>query len=148
MLMRKSSQFIKLALVAVAIILGVGGLMLPKNASGLQEPAKLQGGSAEISFSKDIVPLFKEQKCTVCHRGENPSGLDLVEDVYKHLVSAKSTEDKDAVLVKPGDPDASYLYQKLIGPGKDGTIMPPKGKIEDAELNKVVQWIKQGAKDN
>ena len=137
-------------------ILFIISLAAPRGAWGLQESkpdtkpgeAAPKEAGAEVSFSKDVLALFKEQKCTVCHRGENPSGLDLMDEVaYKSLVNAK-TNDKESLMVKPGDPEASYLYVKLIGPGRDGTIMPPKGKMEDAEINKVRLWIQQGAKNN
>lgn len=147
MSIRTPWKSIRWSVIALTLVVGAGGWVLPKVSAGSQE-SKSQGDGPDISFSKDIVTLFKDQKCIVCHRGENPSGLDLAENPYKNLVNAKAQEDKDAVLVKPGDPDASYLYQKLIGPGKDGTIMPPKGKMDETELKKVWSWIKQGAKEN
>lgn len=113
-----------------------------------QKNGSAQSQSEAVTF-KDISAIFKEQKCIVCHRGENPSGLDLTEPVaYKNLVNAKSTQDPESILVKPGDPDASYLFVKLNGPGKDGTVMPPKGKLPQELIDKVAAWIKGGAKNN
>jgi hypothetical protein len=113
-----------------------------------QKPAQSQNGG-EISFSKDIVAIFKDQKCIVCHRGENPSGLDITEDVaYKNLTGVKSKQDPETLLVKPGDPEASYLFIKLNGAGKEGTVMPPKGKMPQELVDKIAVWIKQGAKNN
>lgn len=149
----------------VAVLISVIGIVLfmaPRDTMRAQESQVKSGPAAskapadpappepkaEVSFRKDILPLFKDQKCIVCHRGENPSGLDLAEEAYQKLVNIKSIQDKAAVLVKPGDLDASYFYQKLIGPGKEGAIMPPKGKMDEAYLNKIAQWIKQGALNN
>lgn len=116
-----------------------------------QEPGRREGDKEkDVSFSSDILPIFaKAGKCTLCHRGDNPSGLDLSPDkAYKNLVKVKSRQDPESFLVLPGEVEKSYLYQKLIGPGKEGTIMPPSGKLPDELLDKVSLWIKQGAKDN
>ncbi len=119
-----------------------------------QDPGRPEGaeekGKKDISFSSDILPIFtKAGKCTLCHRGDNPSGLDLSPDkAYKNLVKVRSRQDPESFLVLPGEVEKSYLYQKLIEPGKEGTIMPPSGKLPDELLDKVSLWIKQGAKDN
>lgn len=117
-----------------------------------QDPGGQEGDKEEkdVSFSSDILPIFtKAGKCTLCHRGDNPSGLDLSPDkAYKNLVKVRSRQDPESFLVLPGEVEKSYLYKKLIEPGKEGTIMPPSGKLPDELLDKISRWIKQGAKDN
>jgi hypothetical protein len=49
-------------------------------------------------------------------------------------------------LVIPGDPDGSYLVQKMRGDsGIDGDPMPPTAGATDAQIDVVVDWIAAGA---
>ena len=51
----------------------------------------------------------------------------------------------------PGDPENSYLVQKLRGdPGIVGLRMPRNGPpyLTDDQINLIKQWIQDGAKNN
>src|SRR5690606_34996669 len=64
--------------------------------------------------------------CGSCHQGANaPEGLDLVDgDVYT-AIFAQSKQSPDLKLIEPGDPEASYLWLKLIDdPAITGQPMP------------------------
>src|SRR5919198_4869941 len=68
-------------------------------------------------------------RCLNCHTstGRNPAGgLNLNPDVaYQQLVNAASTAKPGAIRVIPGNPDSSYLVQKLEGaPDIVGRRMP------------------------
>lgn len=102
----------------------------PAQPAAVQPPA-LSAGEKEVSFSNDIMPIFKQ------FAGDNhgPSAsysLASYEGVMKNVV--------------PGDPEGSVLYQRMTGKG--GPIMPPSGKLPDNLLKLVYDWIKQGAKNN
>ena len=47
-----------------------------------------------------------------------------------------------------GDPGNSLLVQKLLGTQTEGGVMPPGGKLTDAEIQIIVDWINAGAPDN
>src|SRR5205085_447361 len=44
----------------------------------------------------------------------------------------------------PGNPKASLLIQALHYP-EEGPKMPPKGKLSDAEIRVLTEWVQQGA---
>src|SRR5262245_2215395 len=84
--------------------------------------------------------------CTACHSGAAaPLGFRLDADVaYSMLVNAPSVEAPGVLRVQPGNPDASYLIQKLEG--RAGTRMPLNGPPLPAETIAVIrQWIVDGA---
>ncbi len=90
--------------------------------------------------------------CTSCHAGANPAGrLNLSGDVYAALVNRPSSFKPGAILVIPGDPKSSYLYQKLVGaPGIAGLRMPRNGPpyLTDGQMEVIERWIEEGAKNN
>jgi hypothetical protein len=55
-------------------------------------------------------------------------------------------------IVTPGDPDASYLMNKLnntqgdVGGGTSPMPQPPAMALSQADIDKIEMWIAQGAK--
>jgi mono/diheme cytochrome c family protein len=106
----------------------------------------------ETSFKADVQPLF-DTYCVACHQsGAAQQGLVLEEGLARARIVGKRSEQAPSLLVKPGDPGASYLLHKIGGThlsfGGSGTAMPPGGPIEPASIALVRSWIAQGAKDN
>ncbi|MGA9192716.1 MAG: c-type cytochrome [Anaerolineales bacterium] len=97
------------------------------------------GASAEPSFARDVLPVF-QQRCVFCHGTDG--GWD--SSSYK---SVMSTGDNGPVVV-PGDVANSLLAQKLQGLQTDGKVMPPTGKLSDAVIQPILDWIAAGAPDN
>lgn len=86
--------------------------------------------------------------CTACHAGATaPEGLRLdAADSYDLLVGVPSTEEASLLRVKPGDPDDSYVIQKLEGHAAVGARMPFGGPYLAGEVIAVIrQWISDGA---
>ena len=86
--------------------------------------------------------------CTVCHAGANaPHGLRLdAADSYNLLVGVASVEVPSLLRVKPGDPDNSYIIQKLEGHAAVGARMPFGGPYLSTDVIAVIrQWITDGA---
>jgi hypothetical protein len=50
-----------------------------------------------------------------------------------------------APVVIPGDAANSILAQKLLGTSTFGGIMPPGGKLPDATIQIILDWIIAGA---
>src|SRR5262245_2183588 len=77
---------------------------------------KPPAGGATISFGSTIQPIFN-QSCALagCHVGPVPTeNLDLTAGVsHNQLVGVASLEMPKLKRVKPGDPDASYMIQKI-----------------------------------
>jgi hypothetical protein len=93
--------------------------------------------------------------CTTCHTstGRNPSGgFNLNHDVaYDQLVNAAVREKPGTIRVIPGDPDNSYLIQKLEGSiAITGRRMPQNGPpyLTDGQILIIRRWIAIGAPRN
>ena len=84
---------------------------------------------ATVSFSQNIQPIFNVSCATAstCHVGPTAGeGLQLTPGVsYGAIVNVPAVEMPKLLLVKPGDPDASYLVRKIEGgPNISGLQMP------------------------
>jgi hypothetical protein len=93
--------------------------------------------------------------CVGCHTstGRVPTGgMNLNHDVaYNQLVNFPAREKPGAMRVIPGDPDNSYLIQKLEGTaGIGGRRMPFTGPpyLTDGQILIIRRWITLGAPNN
>jgi len=83
-----------------------------------------------------------------CHTGAGaPFGLQLDPGFsYGNLVNVPSPRDSNLIRVVPGDPDASFLIQKLDGTQTLGERMPAGGPyLTTATINVIRKWIQDGA---
>jgi hypothetical protein len=86
--------------------------------------------------------------CTACHAGAGaPQGLRLEEGMsHAMLVNVPSVEVPSLDRVEPGDPDDSYLVQKIEGTAAVGGRMPLGGSpLPDETIEAIRQWITDGA---
>jgi len=90
--------------------------------------------------------------CVSCHTdvGRTPSGGTNLKAgaSFAALVNVPSTGKPGAIRVIPGNPNDSYLVQKLEGaPGIVGTRMPRTGPphLSDAQVKMIRDWIAAGA---
>lgn len=117
---------------------------------GLDEngrPLEEDSGTLQPTFQSIQARVFTPA-CTGCHAGASaPLGLRLDEgSSYALLVNAASVEVPSLLRVQPGNPDASYLIQKLEGTAAVGSRMPLNAPPLPAETIAVVrQWIANGA---
>jgi hypothetical protein len=131
---------------SVVLIAGCAG-----NGEGLDEngrPAEQDDGTGLTPDFESIQANVFTPICTTCHSGAAaPLGLRLDEGAsYALLVNAPSTEVPTLLRVNPGNPDASYLIQKLEGTAPVGGRMPLGGAPLPAETVAVIrQWISDGA---
>jgi hypothetical protein len=135
-----------MALAAAAIgLVGCAG-----NGDGLDENGRpIQGGPPPLTATFDSIQqnVFTPI-CTQCHIGAGaPLGLRLDEaSSYAMLVNTPSVEVASLLRVKPGNPDASYLIQKLQGTAAVGSRMPLNNPpLPQATIDVIRQWITDGA---
>ncbi|HEU4619418.1 MAG TPA: hypothetical protein VFV10_15380 [Gammaproteobacteria bacterium] len=86
--------------------------------------------------------------CTACHIGASaPEGLRLDEaNSFALLVGVASAEQPQLKRVDPGNPDQSYIIQKLEGTAAVGGRMPLNGTpLSQADIQTIRQWILDGA---
>jgi hypothetical protein len=99
----------------------------------------------------ETTDLAGRTSCITCHtdQGRNPAGgLSLRGDPYVTLVNRPSVRKAGAVLVVPGDPDASYLIHKLEGRSDIlGLRMPLAGPpyLTAGQILVLRRWIEIGA---
>jgi hypothetical protein len=94
-----------------------------------------------VSFQKDILPIFDAASCAQpgCHGGDNPNGgLNLGDDKAYTQLTTKG-------YINTAEPEISILYLRL---SDNSSPMPPTGQLPASSLNKILDWIKQGAKNN
>ena len=91
--------------------------------------------------------------CTGCHNptGARFNGMNLTgATAYATLVNVASVGKPGAIRVVPGDPDASYLVQKIEGaPGIVGVRMPlTPPYLTPGQIAVIRRWIELGAANN
>jgi len=139
-----------LALSSIAACAGNGngldanGQPLAAGSSGSLPPLSADFSSIQANIFTPI--------CSVCHTGGGaPEGLRLdAADSFNLLVGVPSTEVPSLLRVKPGDPDNSYIIQKLEGHAAVGAQMPfgcPSTQpcLTTSTIAFIRQWITDGA---
>lgn len=100
-----------------------------------------------VDFDTQIQPIFTS-RCTGCHNVSSaPHGLILSEGrSYDLLVNVASKEVPSLKRVKPGDPNNSYLVQKVEGTAAVGGQMPlGRTPLTEAQIDLIRDWISEGA---
>ncbi len=78
-----------------------------------------------------------------CHGGPNATSglrLDSAAESWKTTVNVPALAGAGKLRIVPKDPDASYLVQKLTGVALP--MMPQGGKLDPADLQVIVDWVK------
>ena len=136
-------------------LIAAGALLLGAcagNGEGLDSngrPVAPGGGTVPLSADfKSIQANIFTPICSVCHvGGAAPEGLRLdATDSFNLLAGVPSTEVPSLMRVKPGDPNNSYIIQKLEGHAAVGAQMPLGGPYLSTDTIAFVrQWITNGA---
>ena len=93
-----------------------------------------------VSYSEQVVPIF-QAKCQTCHnQGTTLGGWDSTS--YEAVLNTGN----NGPVVIAGDVTNSILAQRVSG--TQGAIMPPTGKMSDAEIQIILDWIAAGAPEN
>lgn len=123
-------------------------------AASLDDPARFLDGGTTSEASCDVDPETEilAVRCagSVCHSAgdQKAAGLDLVSpgvaDRVKNVASA-SAECGGDMLVAPGDPAGSLLYQKVsMETPPCGSRMPlAQDPLSDEEIGCVASWIQE-----
>ena len=132
-----------------------GGLeLLLAGADGSLWHNRFRPASPDLTSLSNQVQQIFDSHCIQCHDAGDPQkGQDLEQDsAYSSTVQTPSMELSSMRRVEPGSPDRSYLYHKITGTqaavGGSGDPMPKGGRLSDAEIQTIRDWIAQGALDN
>ena len=89
---------------------------------------------AKVEFSRDVLPLFR-QNCVSCHGpSQQTSGLRL--DRKSSVLGRRG--------VVPGSSANSFLFHRVSG-NAYGLQMPPTGALRPEQISIIKTWIDQGA---
>lgn len=89
----------------------------------------------------DHAKAVLRQRCAACHNPNKKSG-DLDVTNYTSLMMGGSS----GSVIEPGDVSVSYLFSLITH--EDEPVMPPDGRIPDAEIDVIRKWIEAGAPEN
>jgi len=113
------------------------------------------GGGGGADTGPTLLPNFEsilsnvlEPECSNCHVGASaPLGLRLdATNAYALLVGVASVQEPSLLRVDPGNPNNSYLIQKLEGTAGTGGQMPLGATpLPQADIDVIRQWITDGA---
>ena len=96
----------------------------------------LQHVSAQSQLAQDAYAIF-EASCLNCH---GPDGA------YRETLLMEHSELIDGGTVVPGNPDASELYKRLLGPTENGVQMPfGQQPLPAQSIDTIRRWILTGA---
>ncbi len=121
------------------------------NGVGAGDDNQPSGSDSEIEATfADIQSKVLSVNCATsgCHSGPSaPLGLDLAQGkAFDLLVNVPSVQQDQILRVSPGDPDNSYLVQKLEGTAVSGLQMPRNQPALPVETIQAIRdWIAQGA---
>jgi mono/diheme cytochrome c family protein len=93
-------------------------------------PAVTACDTSTVSYSQAIVPIL-QSNCLGCHSGATPSG-DINLETYTNVM----------IKVNDGSLLNAVKYNNINSP------MPPSGKMNNCNINKIAAWINQGAANN
>ena len=94
--------------------------------------------SAQSQLAQDAYAIF-EASCLNCH---GPDGA------FRETLLMEHSELIDGGTVVPGNPDASELYKRLLGPTENGVQMPfGQPQLPAQSIDTVRRWILAGAPD-
>lgn len=100
-------------------------------------PVDYTGNTSGVCFESEILPVF-QTNCTQsgCHNAvEKKHGFDL--SGYEGIMEG----------IYPGSPERSKAFQYMIKTGGNVMPPPPYSRLDQATLNKIAQWIEEGARN-
>jgi len=109
-----------------------------------------------VRFSQDIQPVFTASCArSGCHADTNPAqGMNLSDgQAYANIVNVASNQLPSMDRIEPGEPDNSYLVNKIQGTQADvggtGVRMPfGGGALSQSTIDLIREWVNEGAANN
>lgn len=108
-------------------------------------------GTPTVSFANDLVPLFENSGCLSagCHGGTFPSSGYSLADYESAFEAGDDANEFEICPIVPGDPENSYLVEKISPNPRTGARMPfLDAPLTEEQIELVRTWINEGAPDN
>jgi WD40 repeat protein len=97
-------------------------------------------GAADISFTRDIAPIFVA-KCLACHNAEKAKGNYRLQS-FDSLLKAGSSKD---VPIVAGKPSESKLFQLITATNEEDRMPQKDEPLARTQIAAIQKWIEQGA---
>lgn len=108
-------------------------------------------GDATVRYAQDLRPILTRVGCLAssCHGGDNPS-VNFSLATYESMFAPGSGAILSGLCpIVPGNPDASYIIEKLQPNPRTGRQMPDRRPpLSGEEFQLFVTWIREGAANN
>lgn len=142
--MSKKYFYLSYSLLLVLIIAGCADSITESTPSIDQENDNVELGTTFSEIQKNIF----DQSCAFsgCHvsGSVNP---DLSGNSHSKIVNVPSST--GMLLIKPNDPDNSYLLKKIVGGSINGSRMPLNSSpLSQEKVDALIEWINNGAQNN
>ena len=100
-------------------------------------------GRPSPSFNADILPILTS-RCAFagCHVAGGPDGIDL--RTYDAVMAGEEEDDDDDDTVIAGNARRSELVETIV----EGEMPPDGPPLPAAQIQLIIDWINQGAKNN
>lgn len=109
---------------------------------GLGLPSLL-AAETRLDFNRDIRPILSDN-CFACHgfdakKRKADLRLDVAEGAYRVVDGVQA--------VKPGDPEASSILQRILSQDEEEVMPPPEShkKLTATQVETLKRWIREGA---
>jgi hypothetical protein len=123
---------------SLAGVLVVAAWLLPLGGFRVQAGAEVvPHGSPEARFFEEQVRPVLVERCESCHGPDKQKAGLRVDSLVGLLRGGES-----GAAISPGDPEESNLVAAIR---HDGWEMPPDGKLADAQIAALTEWIRRGA---
>ncbi len=127
----------------------IGWAAVAALAAGCQPAPETPAEGAGGEFATLVAEVL-EPHCAGagCHSGDRPAGgLHLGDErAYSDLVDAPAHRRPDRRRVVPGDPEASYLLDRISAGGDTPRMPLGADPLGQADIDRIRGWIRQGAK--
>lgn len=155
---RCSPRRLRRAVVRNGWILGIclatacGDAPFPPGNSNCPDPTMTEPTEpATISYTNDVRPILLQHGCVTsgCHGGiVQSSGFNLTTRESAFL-PGQEAQAFDICPIVPGDPETSYIIEKISPNPRTGARMPLLGTpLSEGEIGLIAKWIAEGAQDN
>lgn len=127
-----------------------GCLSAPGNSDACPAPEPTSIAST-VRYSTDVRPLLSQKGCLSagCHGGFIQSSSFDLRSYGSTFIPGQEASVFGICPVVPGDPDSSYIIEKLGASPRSGRTMPLQGTaLSNEEIDLIRTWIQEGAQDN
>ncbi|MCH2145465.1 MAG: c-type cytochrome [Phycisphaerales bacterium] len=99
--------------------------------------------TGQVDFTSQVLPVISKY-CWKCH-GPAELGERAKAGLRLGTRSEFFGDENDLVMVKPGDPEGSMLYEVITLPRSDEMAMPPNEAVDPEGIELIRRWIEEGA---